>query len=81
MVYRTFALDVRNEGIRRATVMVHGAGRNADHYFTTVTSAAFIAGALEDTVVISPRLTACNDNLCLKTIDVREVGALVRRRL
>jgi hypothetical protein len=27
------------------------------------------------------RLTACNDNLCLKTIDVREVGALVRRRL
>lgn len=27
------------------------------------------------------RLTPCNDNLCLKTIDVREVGALVRRRL
>jgi ADP-heptose:LPS heptosyltransferase len=27
------------------------------------------------------RLTPCNDNLCLKTIDVREVGELVRRRL
>jgi len=27
------------------------------------------------------RLTACNDNLCLKTIDVREVGELVKRRL
>ena len=27
------------------------------------------------------RLTACNDNLCLKTIDVREVGDLVKRRL
>jgi hypothetical protein len=26
-------------------------------------------------------LTACNDNLCLKTIDVREVGDLVKRRL
>ena len=27
------------------------------------------------------RLTPCNDNLCLKTIDVREVGELVKRRL
>jgi len=27
------------------------------------------------------RLTPCNDNLCLKTIDVREVSDLVRRRL
>ena len=27
------------------------------------------------------RLTPCNDNLCLKTIDVREVGDLVKRRL
>ena len=27
------------------------------------------------------RLTPCNDNLCLKTIDVREVSELVRRRL
>lgn len=27
------------------------------------------------------RLTPCNDNLCLKTIDVGEVSALVRRRL
>jgi ADP-heptose:LPS heptosyltransferase len=27
------------------------------------------------------RLTPCNDNLCLKSIDVRQVGDLVRRRL
>jgi ADP-heptose:LPS heptosyltransferase len=27
------------------------------------------------------RLTPCNDNLCLKSIDVRQVGELVRRRL
>jgi pimeloyl-ACP methyl ester carboxylesterase len=63
MIYRTYSLDVRNEGIRRALVMVHGTNRNADHYFTTATGAAFLAGALEDTVVISPRLTACNDKL------------------
>jgi pimeloyl-ACP methyl ester carboxylesterase len=63
MIYRTYSLDTRNDNIRRAVVMVHGTNRNADHYFTTVTAAAFLAGALEDTVVISPRLTACNDKL------------------
>jgi hypothetical protein len=43
--------------------MVHGTNRNADHYFSTVTAAAFLAGALDDAVVISPRFTACNDKL------------------
>jgi pimeloyl-ACP methyl ester carboxylesterase len=63
LIYRTYSLDVRNDNIRRAVVMVHGTNRNADHYFTTVTAAAFLAGALDDTVVISPRFTACNDKL------------------
>jgi len=63
MIYRTFSLDVRNDAVRRAVVMVHGTNRNADHYFTTVTAAAFLAGALDDAVVISPRFTACNDKL------------------
>jgi pimeloyl-ACP methyl ester carboxylesterase len=63
MIYRTYSLDARNDAIRRAVVMVHGTNRNADHYFTTVTAAAFLAGALDDTVVISPRFTACNDKL------------------
>jgi hypothetical protein len=27
------------------------------------------------------RLSTCNDNLCLKTIDIRSVSDLVRRRL
>jgi len=63
MIYRTFSLDVRNDAVRRAVVMVHGTNRNADHYFSTVTAAAFLAGALDDAVVISPRFTACNDKL------------------
>jgi pimeloyl-ACP methyl ester carboxylesterase len=63
MIYRTFSLDVRNDAVRRAVVMVHGTNRNADHYFSTITAAAFLAGALDDAVVISPRLTACNDKL------------------
>jgi hypothetical protein len=63
MIYRTFSLEVRNDAVTRAVVMVHGTNRNADHYFSTVTAAAFLAGALDDAVVISPRFTACNDKL------------------
>jgi len=46
MVYATYALTVPNATITRALIMVHGAGRNADHYFQTATAAAVLAGAL-----------------------------------
>src|SRR5437899_12573107 len=55
MIYRTYALDAKNDRITRALVVVHGAGRDADNYFRTALAATFLAGALEDTVVISPR--------------------------
>src|SRR5436309_3499844 len=61
MVYSTFALDEQNPAVTRALIMVHGAGRNADHYFETATAAAFLAGALGNTVVIAPRLIAAPD--------------------
>jgi pimeloyl-ACP methyl ester carboxylesterase len=67
LIYRTRSLDARNDGVRRALIMVHGTNRNADHYFTTATTAAFIAGALDDSVVISPRIASsagsCKDAL------------------
>jgi hypothetical protein len=44
-IYRTHSLDTRNENVRRALIMVHGTNRNADHYFSTAVSAAFLAGA------------------------------------
>ena len=56
MVYRRISLDTRNDAIRRALIMVHGTNRNADHYFETATAAAFLAGALEDTIVIAPHM-------------------------
>ena len=61
MVYASYSLDKPNAAITRALVMVHGAGRNADHYFETAMAAAFLAGALENTVVVSPRLIASPD--------------------
>src|SRR4051812_5379750 len=63
MIYRSYSLDQRNDTVRRALIMVHGTNRNADHYFTTAMGAAFFGGAVDDTVVISPRLTACQDKL------------------
>lgn len=55
MVYASHALDSVNPRITRALIMVHGAGRNADHYFETAMAAAFLAGALDNTIVIAPR--------------------------
>src|ERR1043166_9238595 len=52
MIYRSYSLDARNAAVTRALVMVHGTNRNADHYFATSMAAAFLAGALGDTVVI-----------------------------
>ena len=61
MVYRSYSLDAPNAGVQRALIMVHGTGRNADHYFSTAMSAAFLAGALNDTVVIAPHMIDSTD--------------------
>jgi hypothetical protein len=67
MVYATYTLDRPNPAVRRALIMVHGTLRNADHYFTTATGAAFLAKALGDTLVIAPAFHSagkgCDDKL------------------
>ena len=61
MVYSSYALDKPNTAMTRALIMVHGANRNADHYFETATAAGFLAGALNNTVIIAPHFTADRD--------------------
>jgi pimeloyl-ACP methyl ester carboxylesterase len=73
LIYRTRSLDVRNEGIRRALIMVHGTNRNADHYFSTAVAATFLAGALDDAVVISPRIASAAGN-CHDALAPNEVS-------
>lgn len=67
LVYRTYPLDARNQSISRALILVHGGGRNAGDSFNTALAAAFLAGALENTVLIAPRfsstVSACKDTL------------------
>jgi pimeloyl-ACP methyl ester carboxylesterase len=61
LVYSSYPLDKPNRAITRALIMVHGAGRNADHYFTTSMAAGFLAGAIDNTIIIAPRFIAAPD--------------------
>ena len=74
LVYRTYQLDAKNDRIVRALVMVHGAGRDADNYFRTAVAAAFLAGALDDTVVIAPRFASRNAQGCNDALAANEVN-------
>jgi pimeloyl-ACP methyl ester carboxylesterase len=73
LIYRTHSLDTRNEKIRRALIMVHGTNRNPDRYFATATAAAFLAGALDDAVVIAPRVASA-DGGCRDVLAPNEVS-------
>jgi hypothetical protein len=72
MIYRTYSLDVRNEQITRALVMVHGTNRDADNYYRNALASAFLGNALEDTVVIAPRIASadrgCQDKLAANEV-------------
>ncbi|HVX57586.1 MAG TPA: alpha/beta fold hydrolase [Candidatus Saccharimonadales bacterium] len=74
LIYRTYSLDSKNEHITRALIMVHGAGRDADNYFRTAVAAAFLAGALDDTVVIAPRFASNDGRACRDTMAANEVS-------
>jgi hypothetical protein len=74
LIYRTHAIDVKNAAITRALIMVHGAGRDADNYFRTAVAAAFLGGALENTMVISPRFASNDGRGCRDLIAPSEVS-------
>src|SRR5579883_514652 len=74
LVYSTYPLEMRNEHIRRALVMVHGANRDADNYFRTAIAAAFLAGALDDTIVVAPRFASNEGRGCADKLDTNEVN-------
>ena len=74
LFYRTYPLETKNAAITRAFIMVHGAGRDADNYFRTAVAAAFLAGALDDTIVISPRFASNDGRGCRDTLAANEVS-------
>src|SRR5262245_55553454 len=64
LVYRTYPLTERNPSIVRALIVVHGASRDADNYFRSALAAGFLAGALDDTVIVAPRMASNNGDGC-----------------
>jgi pimeloyl-ACP methyl ester carboxylesterase len=74
LVYRSHPLEARNAAITRAVVMIHGLGRDGDNYYRHVLAAAFLAGALEDTVVIAPRFASNEGGPCKDTLAAGELG-------
>src|ERR1044071_7641019 len=73
LVYSTYPLDKKNERLVRALIVVHGQGRDADNYFRTSLAAAFLANAMTDTIVISPRF-ASSDGGCHDALAANEVS-------
>jgi pimeloyl-ACP methyl ester carboxylesterase len=73
LIYRSYPLDTRNDAITRVLVSIHGAGRDADGYFRSTLAAAFLAGALENTLIISPRL-ASNEGGCRDSLATNEIS-------
>ncbi|HUB79514.1 MAG TPA: hypothetical protein VMB03_11985 [Bryobacteraceae bacterium] len=67
MVYRTYPLTVKNEKITRALIVIHETNRDAENCFRSALAAAFLAGALDDTVLIAPHIASaaagCKDKL------------------
>lgn len=74
LVYRTYSLERRNENIKRAFVMVHGVGRDADNYYRTSLAAAFLSSALDDTIVIAPRFASNDGHGCKDDLAPHEVS-------
>ena len=72
-IYRTYPLDVPNPAITRALIVIHGAGRDADNYFRTALAAAFLGDALDNTIVIVPRI-ASNAGSCRDKLAPNEVS-------
>jgi hypothetical protein len=55
LVYRMAPLNTRNDAVTKVLVVVHSAGRDADSYFRRALAGAFLAGALEHTLIARTR--------------------------
>ena len=74
LVYRTYALETKNEKIMRALIVVHGQGRDADNYFRTSLAAGFLAHAFDDTIIIAPRFASNDGRGCRDTLAADEIS-------
>ena len=74
LVYRTFPLDKRNDAITRVLVSIHGAGRDADNYFRSTLAAGFLGDALENTLIVAPRMASNDGAGCRDVLAPNEIS-------
>jgi hypothetical protein len=74
MLYRSHALDARNDGITQALVVIHGQSRDADNYYRHALAAGFLAGSLDKVVIIAPRFSSNEGNTCRDTLAQEELN-------
>lgn len=74
LIYRTYPVDAKNAAIRRAVIVIHGLGRDADTYFRSTLAAAFLNDALGDTIVIVPRFASNEGGPCKDTLAAGEIS-------
>ncbi|MFN0103719.1 MAG: alpha/beta fold hydrolase [Bryobacteraceae bacterium] len=74
MMYRSHPLETKQVKARRALIVIHGAGRNADDYFPSGMAAAYLAGGLEDTIVVAPRFAGTGSRNCDDKLAPGEIG-------
>ena len=74
LVYRSHSLQARSDAIQRALIVIHGRQRNADGYYNSAMAAAFLAGALENTIVIAPRFASAAGSECRDMLAENELN-------
>jgi pimeloyl-ACP methyl ester carboxylesterase len=74
LVYRTYPLDIKNDGISRALIIVHGQGRDANNYFRHAVGAAFLASSLENTLIVAPRFASNHGGTCRDALSENELN-------
>ena len=74
LVYRSHPLTTSSPHITRAIVVVHGAERAARYEFRSALAGAFLAGALDNTVIIAPRFKTNDGSNCSDSLQTNELN-------
>ena len=73
-IYRSHPLAKGHAKATRALVVIHGASRNAEEYFPSGMAGAYLAGGMEDTVVVAPRFAGTGGRSCDDNLAAGEIG-------
>src|SRR5262245_8068190 len=74
MVYRSHPLTTQDPGVTRALIVVHGAERAARYEYRSALAGAYLAGALDNTVVVAPRFATNDGSNCTDSLQANELN-------